>query len=481
MLISLLDATPQNAGAKAATLGRLATAGFPVPPGFVVPIASYESTVAHLDIPTVLAQRGPDEVRRLIESQAFPPQLLSELANALSSLGDLPVAVRSSATTEDTPHASAAGQHDTYLAIHGPAAVATKLLATWSSLWTTRAVRYRHTFAAAPGTDAPTPTTPATAVLIQRHIDADVAGVLFTASPGNSVHSASGQVSVIEASWGLGESVVQGSVTPDEYVASADGVLERRLGDKRTRIDRSPEGTTTTEVPAEARRRACLSDDQVVRLRKLGEDVAHYLGGPQDIEFAVEGDQFWLLQARPITAALATSPQKTLGQQIDDPSKGDAVERRGGAAESLVAAAGRSDLVLAGAAGLLLRGTGGSPGIATGPARVVNGPEDFAKVAVGDILICRYTDPAWTALFTVIAGVVTETGGRLSHAAIVARERRIPAVLGVPTILSSVQDGDLLTIDGSAGTVRAPRSSELSATRAHRFTARQRSKTCGGP
>ncbi|WP_112245119.1 PEP/pyruvate-binding domain-containing protein [Kribbella monticola] len=422
---------------KAATLARLAKAGFPVPPAFVVPIDTYRSFVAHLDLPTALAERGPTELRRLIESQPLPSRLLTELTHALHALGDLPVAVRSSATTEDTPHASAAGQHDSHLAVQGAHAVATKLLATWSSLWTARATSYRRTAhppavstadaanadggisaldaAVSPGTAG---VDPALAVMIQRHVDADVAGVLFTGS--TKGRSGAGDVAVIDASWGLGESVVQGLVTPDEFVVGADGVLEVRLGDKQTRIDRCSDGTVTRGVPDEDRERACLTDDQVTRLWKLGQQVAEHLGAPQDIEFAIENDHIWLLQSRPITADLVLRS-----------SEADAGERE-----------------------LVLRGTAGSPGVVRGPARVVKGPGDFEKVAEGDILVCPFTDPAWTVLFGVVAGVVTEAGGRLSHAAIVARERRIPAVLGISSLHSNVRDGQLLTIDGSVGTVR---------------------------
>jgi pyruvate,water dikinase len=436
VLIQLREATPQNAGAKAATLGQLAKAGFPVPAGFVVPVDTYLSVVGPLDIPTVLSHHGPDEVRRLIETQPLPPELLSQLTEALTSLGDLPVAVRSSATTEDTTHSSAAGQHDTYLAVHGPSAVTAKLLSTWSSLWSPRATTYRRTF--------PSSTAPAIAVLIQRHVDAEVAGVLFTAGSSNSSDPGAGEVSVIEASWGLGESVVQGLVTPDEYVVGADGVLGLRSGDKRTRIDRGSGGPVTTEVPDDARRRSCLSDDQLARLTRLGQDVADYLGGPQDIEFGIENDQLWLLQARPITAPLALDRQ-------------DAAS--GGTRAHVPVEANPSGFVPlpANQNSPILRGAAASPGIAAGSARIVNGPEDFDKVVAGDILVCRFTDPAWTALFSVIAGVVTEIGGRLSHAAIVARERRIPAVLGIPSVLTSVQDGEQLTVDGSAGTVRSHR------------------------
>ena len=243
-------------------------------------------------------------------------------------------------------------------------------------------------------------------MIVQRHVDADVAGVLFTDASGVQ----------IEASWGLGESVVRGLVTPDSFSVSADGVVDRRTGDKRTRIDRGGSGIITTAVPRELRGRLCLHDHQLIELARLGWDVAAHLGGPQDIEFAIENERIWLLQARPVTAPLP-QPDHTAAHPFH------------------------------------LRGTAGSPGLASGPARVVHGPDDFRRVDPGDILVCRFTDPAWTPLFGIVAGVVTETGGRLSHAAIVAREHRIPAVLGVPAAMTTLYDGQPLTVDGSTGTV----------------------------
>jgi pyruvate, water dikinase len=386
LIVSLTEATLAEAGGKAAVLGTLARAGFPVPAGFVVPITAYRAATRGLDLAEHRA------VRRLIESQPLAPELVGELAEALTRLGGGAVAVRSSASSEDTVGASAAGQHDSFLGVDGPAAVAERVSATWASLWSERAIAYRSNSADAPEM----------AVLIQRQVDADVAGVLFTDGP----------ETVIEASWGLGESVVRGLVTPDSYSVTADGVAGRRTGDKRTRID----GGITTAVPPDLRERLCLDDHQLIRLAQLGQEVATHLGGPQDIEFALENNAIWLLQARPVTAPL---PQ-------------------------LVAPlSGSGDL----------RGTAGSPGVVSGPARVVQGPDDFRRVGAGDILVCRFTDPAWTPLFGVVAGVVTETGGVLSHAAIVAREHRIPAVLGVPAVMSTLYDGQPLTVDGSAGTV----------------------------
>ena len=395
LIVSLTEATRQRAGGKAAVLGALARAGFPVPPGFVVPIEVYRAATSGLDLAGV---RGTDEVRRLIESRPLPSGLVREVTEAMMRLGGDAVAVRSSASTEDTVGASAAGQHDTFLGVSGPTAVIERLPAIWASLWSRRAVAYRSAGAVGPEM----------AVIVQRHIDAEVAGVLFTDAPGI----------LIEASWGLGESVVGGLVTPDSFSVSADGVVGRRTGDKGRRIDRSGSGTVTTAVPPESG--LCLNDRQVVRLASLGRRVAEYLGGPQDIEFAIENDRIWLLQARPVTAPLP-QPDPTAADPPPDVAR--------------------------------LRGIAGSPGRVSGPARVVHGPEDFSRVGPGDILVCRFTDPAWTPLFGVVAGVITETGGRLSHAAIVAREHRIPAVLGVPTAMTTLYDGQPLTVDGTTGTV----------------------------
>jgi pyruvate,water dikinase len=334
------------------------------------------------------------------------------------------VAVRSSAIGEDGPTASAAGQYDSYLGVQGLQGVASKVEAIWGSLWGQRAVVYRQASGAADEA------APGIAVIVQRLVDADVAGVLFTADPRTP-----GNLAVVEASWGLGESVVQGLVTPDTYTSNTAGLLARQLGTKLTRRDAAPGGgpaakpmgrssahevgVVVSEVSLGERERFCLDERQVRTVVELGRAVADELGGPQDIEFALEGDRVWLLQARPITAPLPGVEALEVGPGV-------------------------------------LRGVGGSPGVATGPARVVEGVEDFGRIEEGDILVCRFTDPAWTPLFGVVAGVVTEVGGRLSHAAIVAREHRIPAVLGVPGVMSAVADGQLITIVGSAGTVSAP-------------------------
>ncbi|ONI69674.1 pyruvate, phosphate dikinase [Kribbella sp. ALI-6-A] len=386
MIVALTDATVAVAGPKAAALGVLVRAGFPVPAGFVVPAGIEDLTGA--------------------------------VAEGLAALGDGPVAVRSSAAGEDTAGASAAGQYESFLGVQGVPAVIDKILATRESLWSDRAVAYRDGRTAA-----------SMAVIVQQHVDADVAGVLFTVEGGDSV---------IEASWGLGESVVQGLVTPDAFAVGAEGVAGRRCGGKRTRIDCGPAGPATSSVPPDRQQVLCLTDEELQRLHQLGQEVAAHLGGPQDIEFAVRNGQIWLLQARPATAELPLLEATTITAAR---GPADAAERAAGAD-----CAERPESPL-------LRGTPGSPGTATGPARVVHGPEDFSRVQPGDVLVCRFTDPTWTPLFGVVSAVVTETGGRLCHAAIVARERRIPAVLGIPTVLTAFADGQPITVDGTHGTV----------------------------
>ncbi|MEV0646757.1 PEP/pyruvate-binding domain-containing protein [Phytomonospora sp. NPDC050363] len=352
----------------------------PVPEGFAVPFAAHRADL--------------DALRRVV-------------AEALARMGDPPVAVRSSAANEDTPGASAAGQYESFLAVQGAKAVTDAIRDCWDSASAARVADYwRH----AGGT---TSSVPPMAVLVQRHIDAEVSGVMFTPSrPGDSTR--------IEASWGLGLTVVGGTVTPDAFEVGADGTVGRTIGDKTTRLDRHEgnAGVVARGVPEHQRALPALSDAAAAHLAALGGRVAGLFGGSQDIEWAVAGGTTWLLQARPVTAPLPPAPNGS---------------------PSFAAAA--------------LRGAPGAHGVATGTARIVGGPGDFQRVQAGDIVICPYTDPAWTPLFTIAGGVVTEIGGTLSHAAIVAREYGIPAVLGITGAMTRVHDGARVTLDGTAGTL----------------------------
>jgi pyruvate,water dikinase len=310
-------------GGKAANLGDMARAGLPVPPGFCVTTAAYALVAGGADLePTLaaLATTRADDTARLAElataardrllSVPVPAVVAEAITAAYRALGNdesVPVAVRSSATAEDLPYASFAGQQDTYLNIVGVEAVLDAVRRCWASLWTDRAVSYR----VRNGID---PRTVRLAVVVQRMVDATVAGVLFTANPLTGKR----RQAVIDASPGLGEAVVSGAVNPDHFVVNTTTgeIVERRLGDKRVMIQATSGGGTQRLEQAEPGNEACLSDDQVRALAHLGAKVEAHFGAPQDTEWAIDSSgHLWLTQARPITTLF---PLPANAPTIDD-------------------------------------------------------------------------------------------------------------------------------------------------------------------
>ncbi|QBI21875.1 pyruvate, phosphate dikinase [Egibacter rhizosphaerae] len=405
MFVPLAEATGETCGGKAGVLGVLLRAGLAVPDGFVVPFAVHDAAVRDL-APHTSHRHGLGTLRAAVESRPLPFAVVKALERALEGLGNQPVAVRSSAANEDTSEASAAGQYDSVLAVCGVADVAAAVRTCWASLHSPRATAYRTRF----GEDGSGSEDPAIAVIVQRHLDAEVSGVMFTPAGQD-------EPTAIEASWGLGPSVAAGTVTPDTYHVHPDGTVTCVVADKPTRLDRVGTQLATRAVPRESRQRSTLDEATATTLATLGSNVAATLGAAQDIEWSIADNRLWLLQARPITAAPPAPPPSS-----------------------------------APSGPVTLSGTPASRGTATGTARTVQGPQDFGRIRPGDILICPYTDPAWTPLLRIAAGVVTEAGGALSHAAIVAREHQIPAVLGIPGA-TTITDGSVVTIDGTAGTV----------------------------
>lgn len=389
MPIRLREATRAHCGGKAATLSVLLREGLPVPDGFVVSF---------------------DELASL-EGSAHPgllDALRDAVARELDQMGDPVVAVRSSAANEDTEGASAAGQYESILGVRGAADVCEAVVVCLASA---RASRVTDYWSRTSGNTSDSNLE--MAALVHRLIAADVSGVMFTpAHEGGSTR--------IEASWGLGLAVVGGTVTPDSYEVAPDGTVQFTIGRKETRIDLNQEvaGLTNSPVDEQMRTARTLSDEDAESLAELGSQIAALLGGPQDIEWAIADGETWILQARPITASLP------------HPSYFEPIVR-----------------------GAMLTGAPASHGVVTAQARIVRGLSDFGQVRPGEILVCPYTDPAWTPLFRIAAGIIAETGGILSHAAIVAREHGIPAVLGVAGALQRIHDGDRITLDGTAGTV----------------------------
>lgn len=391
-ILTLDEATPDTSGGKASTLATLRRAGVDVPDGFVLPISEYRR---HHDRAADASHSHPRrlETGLLAALEAHLALLAGRHGAGAEDGASEYVAVRSSASDEDGPRSSLAGQHDTVLAVRGTQAVAAAVAQCWASLHSRRATAYREGRRTANGPP------PGMAVLVQRLVDADASGVLFTQTP-----------RVIEAVRGLGAPLVSGEVTPDAWTLDDTGIIARRAGRAVRRLDRHGERLVTTTVGGQTQ--MCLPDADVLQLDRLGQEISRVLRYDADIEWAHTTHRFHILQARPITAALA--------QRF---SQGP--------------------------------GIAASPGQATGPTRVLRGPQDFHQFRRGDIVVCRTTDPAWTPLFTLAAGVVTETGGLLSHAAIVAREVGIPAILSVPQATTRFPDGTDITIDGTTGHIRS--------------------------
>jgi len=289
-------------GGKAANLGELIRAGLPVPPGVCVTTEAYRqvAATAAIDFDALDTAGGEDlkqvagRAREALRAAPIPAPIAQAVVAAYARLGeDVAVAVRSSATAEDLPYASFAGQQDTYLHVIGPDAVLDAVRRCWASLWTDRAVVYRATN----GIDH---RAVRLAVVIQRMVEAEVAGVLFTA---NSVTGRRRQA-VIDASPGLGEAVVSGAVNPDHFVVDTDRgeIVERRLGDKRLEVRSLPGGGTKHVERDASADSACLTDEQIRALAVLGDRVEAHYGAPQDTEWAIDADgRLWLTQARPIT------------------------------------------------------------------------------------------------------------------------------------------------------------------------------------
>jgi pyruvate,water dikinase len=276
-------------GGKGASLATLVRAGLPVPPGFHITTRAYREFVSPEEVQAAL---GTDDPTATIASRDLPPAVAAAVEQAYQALSGAPVAVRSSATAEDLPGMSFAGQHDTFLNISGIDALLDAVKRCWASLWTARAIEYRTRNGIAHDDVA-------LAVVVQELVPADAAGVLFTANP---LTGARGEL-VVNAAWGLGEAVVGGQVTPDTYVLThgTHEELRREVNEKAVMTVRTAEGTREEPVPADLRRKPVLDQAGAVELAELGERIQALYGMPMDVEWAVHKGRFAILQARPIT------------------------------------------------------------------------------------------------------------------------------------------------------------------------------------
>ena len=430
------------AGGKGANLGELTASGLPVPDGFVVGAPAYAAYCAETGLRARLAelldrvnvedtaalQTASVAARELFDETPVPEPLAAEIRAAYARLAreagedqGLAVAVRSSATAEDTAASSFAGMNETFLNVRGDDAVIDAVRRCWRSLFGARTIYYRRVndFAQADMDIA---------VIVQRQLESTRAGVMFTVNP------ATGQRDelVIEGSFGLGEAVVSGSVSPDRYVVEKAtlSIRRREVHRKDLVIEYAPDGSGTRQrALSEAQAlQPVLTDEEVVAVAELGRRIEQHYGAPQDTEWAFDPDgSLWMLQSRPITT-------------LHD----DAAQVGGAAAQ---AGAGEQTQTV------LLRGLGGAPGSASGAARVLASLEDASNLGDGDVLVTHMTSPDWLPLMRRAAAIVTDSGGMTCHAAIVSRELGIPCVVGTGEATRKLRDGEIVTVDATRGVV----------------------------
>ncbi|PSQ31794.1 phosphoenolpyruvate synthase [Halobacteriales archaeon SW_6_65_46] len=417
-------------GGKGASLGEMTSAGLPVPPGFTVTADSYRRFIEETEIADELFEAvdvDPDdsaglasaesEAERLILDTEMPAEMRESILDAYADLddGEAFVAVRSSATAEDLPDFSFAGQQETFLNVQGETLVE-RVKECWASLFTQRAIHYRNE----QGFDGESVDI---AVVVQRMVDAEKSGVLFTSHP-----STGEPTLIIEAAWGLGEAVVSGSVSPDNYVIERETgeLLDHTVADKKHLMEKDPETGETIEraVSEEKRTAPVLESDEIDRLVELGTRAERHYDGPQDVEWALVDGEVFMLQSRPITTIDDDADVRDTASQTDEND-------------------------------VLARGHGASPGVVAGPVRIIRKLDQLDKVSEGDVIVTEETTPDMVPAMKRAAGIVTDEGGMTSHAAIVSRELGVPAVVGTSDATERLSDDQPVTIDGDKGTVTA--------------------------
>ena len=435
-------------GGKCANLGEMINAGIPVPPGFAVTAYAYKRFIEETGIAqkiydildeTITDPGNPAQyeeaskkIRRIIESTPIPKDIRDAIVEAYRELSkrvglkDVYVAVRSSATAEDLPGASFAGQQETYLNVRGEEEVLESVRKCWSSLFTPRAIFYRtekgfrHEKVLI-------------SVAVQKMVNSRSAGVMFTLHPVTGDRN----IIVIESVWGLGEAIVSGAVSPDHFEVDKNTlkIVAKNIVKKEVEYVRDPKTgkTVHAKVPPERQEAPSLTDEEVVELAKIAKRIEQHYGTPQDIEFAVDRDlpfpqNLFIVQSRPETVWSMKEVE--------------------------VAASSGSSAVSVAEAKMVIKGLPASPGVHVGKAKIVFSPEEAAKkIQKGDILVTRMTNPDWVPYMRLAGAIVTDEGGMTCHAAIVSRELGIPCIVGARDATKVLKDGETYTVDARSGVI----------------------------
>lgn len=436
----------ESVGGKNSSLGemisQLASAGVRVPTGFATTSIAFRDFLKHNQLDQKISERlaklNVDDVRALaeagaqirawIEGAAFQPQLEADIREAFQKLdasGKGSFAVRSSATAEDLPDASFAGQQETFLNVSGIDDVLKKIREVFASLYNDRAISYRvhKGFAHA---------DVALSAGVQRMVRSDLgaAGVMFTLD----TESGFPGVVFITSSYGLGETVVQGAVNPDEFYVFKEtlakgkkAIIRKSLGSKLIQMQFAPQGSTervqTVEVAPEERNRFSISDEDVTELAKYAVIIEKHYGRPMDIEWGKDGvdGKIYILQARPETVKSQAADQVELRYRLKGNSK------------------------------VITTGRAIGQKIGGGPVRVIRDASEMDRVQPGDVLVADMTDPNWEPVMKRASAIVTNRGGRTCHAAIIARELGVPAVVGCSNATDVLQDGAVVTVSCAEG------------------------------
>jgi pyruvate, water dikinase len=409
---------PGCIGPKAANLAALANAGLPTPGGFALTADAYRAQIAALSLAPLLSQfsdADPRDQRRLavdirlaLYEEPIAPEIATPLLTAWQAQraeNKAKIAVRSSALVEDRAGATFAGQFESFLGIEREAAFLTAVRACWAALWTSNARRYMDNHGLSPEATA-------MAVLVQPVVDA-------IASGGGLSETAEGGM-LISATWGLGSAIAQGEVVPDRIVLSRQGFVRKidaGRKDHRATCGHGA-GTRVEPVMSDLAQTPSITAAQAVTLGRLMRKAEKVIGGPTEIEWALDDAGFKLLQARPLVVEAITVPDEIWRKHPG------------------------------------LNGHPAGIGWGAGRAVVVSCECELSRVAPGDVLVTKVAGPALSHVLPQVAGVVAELGGSTSHLASLARERGIPMVLGVLDATRHIPDGSQVAVDGVAGVVR---------------------------
>ena len=430
------------AGGKGANLAEMYNSKFPVPPAFIITTDAYrffteksgikekiDSIIDFINVDnTKELEEKSKEIRTLITKSEMPEELKEEIIdsyenlnvdkNALQGAGrdalhilkysnePVFVAVRSSATTEDLEDSSFAGQQETYLNVKGNTELIESVKKVFASLFTARAIYYRKKRGFSKEKFA-------LAAVVQKMIDSDRSGVIFSANPVKENDNV-----VIEAVFGLGEGIVSGRIKPDSYEITRNLEITRKeISYKKIAVTRNSQGDTQEiSLNEEKGKQQALTDGQVKDLARIALKIESHYGRPQDIEFAVESGEIFIVQSRPITTKVKKEEKEIKGKVI-------------------------------------LSGLAASPGVAAGKVKLIHNLSDLSKVKKGDVLVTEMTNPDMVVSMQKASAIITDEGGLTSHAAIVSREMGIPAVVGTDNATKILEEGDEVTVDGFKGVV----------------------------